>query len=75
MKRPFTAALSVDRCSYTITLRDGSAAQCMRKKTKGDLCTQHSRIVNGWSCEYCGGNDETPPGHCMDCERPKRTTP
>lgn len=21
-------------------------------------------------CEYCGGNDEDPQDHCMDCERP-----
>jgi hypothetical protein len=21
-------------------------------------------------CKYCGGNDETPPDHCMDCTRP-----
>lgn len=21
-------------------------------------------------CEYCGGNDESPPDHCMDCARP-----
>ena len=24
-------------------------------------------------CEYCGGNDESPPNHCMDCARPQRT--
>ena len=23
-------------------------------------------------CEYCGGNDENPPDHCMDCARPQR---
>lgn len=23
-------------------------------------------------CEYCGGNDETPPDHCMDCARPNQ---
>jgi hypothetical protein len=22
-------------------------------------------------CEYCGGNDETPPEHTQDCSRPK----
>ena len=22
-------------------------------------------------CEYCGGNDENPPNHCMDCARPQ----
>ena len=22
-------------------------------------------------CEYCGGNDENPPDHCMDCARPQ----
>lgn len=21
-------------------------------------------------CAYCGGNDETPQDHCMDCQRP-----
>lgn len=21
-------------------------------------------------CPYCGGNDENPPDHCMDCTRP-----
>jgi len=24
-------------------------------------------------CEYCGGNDENPPDHCMDCASPQRT--
>jgi hypothetical protein len=24
-------------------------------------------------CEYCCGNDENPPDHCMDCARPQRT--
>jgi hypothetical protein len=22
-------------------------------------------------CEYCGGNDENPPDHCMDCAQPQ----
>lgn len=24
-------------------------------------------------CEYCGGNDDDPPDHCMDCTRPGNT--
>ena len=24
----------------------------------------------GFSCAYCGGNDEDPQDHCVDCERP-----
>ena len=28
------------------------------------------RPVQGTFCEYCGGNDEEPVDHCMDCTRP-----
>jgi hypothetical protein len=43
-KRAFTAATSAQRCKRDIRLRDGSGAQCMRKATTGDLCTQHAKL-------------------------------
>lgn len=61
------------RCEWTVTLKDGSGAQCGRLKKVGRLCKQHSKMENAWYCEYCGtGNDEYPPQHTVDCERPKR---
>lgn len=73
MTRRFIDAPSELRCSWTVTLRDGSEAQCGRYRRLGDpqLCTQHAKMHAAWSCEYCGGNDELPPDHCMDCERPR----
>jgi hypothetical protein len=70
MKRVFIDALTEERCTWTVKLRDGSTAQCGRRKVVGDLCTQHAKIA-ARSCEYCGGNDENPPDHCMDCARPR----
>jgi DnaJ-class molecular chaperone len=71
VRRAFTAPVDDDRCRWDISLRgDKSAARCMRRHTDGSLCTQHARIAARWSCEYCGGNDELPPDHCMDCTRP-----
>jgi hypothetical protein len=62
------------RCQWDITLRDGSKAQCGRRKALGQLCTQHDKMHAQWACEYCGGNDELPPDHCMDCSRPPEPT-
>jgi hypothetical protein len=59
------------RCEWTIKLADGSEAQCGRRKVRGLLCTQHQKMHDAWPrCEYCGNNDELPPGCCMDCTRP-----
>lgn len=69
-RRRFIDAPSEDRCAWTIKLKDGSEAQCGRRKTDGDLCTQHSKMAERPFCSYCGGNDELPPDHCADCERP-----
>lgn len=44
MTRRFVDAPQDCRCTATITLRDKSTAQCGRKATEGDLCTQHARI-------------------------------
>lgn len=66
-KRRFFDAHYDERCMYTITLSDGSAAQCGRRKTVGELCTQHAKIVAAWHCDHCGGNDEFPPDHTQDC--------
>ena len=70
MSRRFIDAPYELRCGWTITLRDGSKAQCGRHHTNGRLCTQHEKMRAAWGCAYCGGNDETPPDHCMDCTRP-----
>jgi len=53
--RAFTAALAEKRCRQDITLRDGSAAQCMRKEAWDGLglCWQHQKKVraNGCDCQ------------------------
>lgn len=72
MKRRFIDAPSELRCEWEITLRDGSKAQCGRRKAVRNLCTQHANMQAQWSCAYCGGNDQLPPDHCMDCERPTK---
>lgn len=70
MARRFIDASAEERCEWTVTLRDGSTAQCGRRHTDGQLCTQHAKMAARWSCAYCGGNDELPPDHCADCTRP-----
>jgi hypothetical protein len=52
-------------------LSDGSLARCMRRATVGNLRAQHARMTAAFRCEYCGGNDELPPDHCLDCGRPQ----
>lgn len=71
-KRAFIDAPSNVRCKWTITLKDGSKAQCGRRQKDGRLCAQHRRIRDAFKCEYCGtGNDDYPPEHTMDCESRK----
>ena len=70
MKRRFIDAPTEQRCEAELTLKDGSLAQCGRYKKVGNLCTQHAKMTAAFRCEYCGGNDELPPDHCMDCTRP-----
>lgn len=69
-KRRFVDALNDERCQWTVKMPDGSDAQCGRRHTDGQLCTQHAKMRSAWSCNYCGGNDSSPPEHCMDCSRP-----
>lgn len=45
MTHRFIDAPYDQRCAWTITLRDGSTAQCGRHKTKGQFCTQHARMA------------------------------
>ena len=73
-KRVFTDALYPLRCKAEIKLRDRSLAQCGRAAKVEGLCTQHHRIVESWSCDYCGGSDEIPPQHTQDCSRPGQVT-
>lgn len=71
--RRFVDASSEERCQWTIRLRGGGKddfARCGRHHVDGQLCTQHAKMAAAWSCEYCGGNDELPPDHTMDCTRP-----
>lgn len=72
-RRQFTALLE-ERCAWAVTLRDGSKAQCRRRKVNEHFCNQHIYMAVAWSCEYCGGNDEPQPDHCMDCSRPSKAT-
>lgn len=69
MKRRFIDAPRELRCEWTITLRDGSKAQCGRYRRLGarNLCTQHRKMHGAMKFPCCGGNDELPPDHCMDC--------
>ncbi len=39
--RTFTDAPIADRCTATITLSDGSTAQCGRRRYRGVFCWQH----------------------------------
>ena len=43
-RRIFKDAPTESRCIWTITMRDGSKAQCGRRKVQGDFCTQHKKI-------------------------------
>ena len=60
--RFFAAPTDSDRCTADRKpLKDGSGARCMRKREPGrPYCSIHR-------FECCGGNDETPKDHCMDC--------
>lgn len=71
MKRMFTAAFDDVRCRADIRLKDGSGAQCMRKRVNGRYCVQHTKIFDErFKC--CGGNDDgRRPEHTQDCEGPK----
>lgn len=69
-RRQFVDATGADRCHADVTLRDKSLAQCGRRAVVGELCTQHAKIAARFSCEFCGGNDDPVPGHCMDCAKP-----
>jgi hypothetical protein len=40
----------------------------LSRKQNGHPCQPAQEPV---FCEYCGGNDENPPNHCMDCARPQ----
>lgn len=55
------------RCQWDVTLRDGSKAQCGRRRKIGQLCTQHHKMHEAASFPCCGGTDELPPEHTMDC--------
>jgi len=44
MKRKWTDAPNDQRCRYDITLRDGSKAQCGRRRVNGDYCKQHQNM-------------------------------
>lgn len=71
MRRYYMAALEEDRCVWETKVgRRGETGRCMRAHVDGHLCTQHRKMADLWSCEYCGGNDEYPKDHCQDCARP-----
>jgi hypothetical protein len=76
MQRRFIDAPNELRCEWNITLRDGSKAQCGRYCRLGEyhLCAQHKKMHDAMRFPCCGGNDELPPGHCMDCEERTTTT-
>lgn len=53
MKRKFLAPPAGTRCKATISLRDGSGAQCMRREAWDGLglCWQHQRAANKAECD------------------------
>jgi hypothetical protein len=53
MKRKFTAPPTDERCQHTVTLGDGSTAQCMRREAWDGLglCWQHQRKANEGECD------------------------
>jgi hypothetical protein len=54
-RRRFTAAEGEARCDATVTLRDGSSAQCMRRATIDGQCWQHAPCRHGFTTEArCG---------------------
>lgn len=44
-RRRFIDAPQGERCKAGVTLRDGSKAQCGRRKKDGDFCTQHALLA------------------------------
>ncbi|KAF1692693.1 hypothetical protein CSC64_06815 [Pseudoxanthomonas koreensis] len=73
--RRFIDAPTDMRCRWDVTLRDGSRAQCGRLRKHGDLCTQHQKMADTAHFPCCGGNDELPPDHTMDCQRAALSPP
>lgn len=48
-RRNYTAAPATSRCAFDIKLRDGSAAQCMRRSVSGyfnSYCKQHDKLMS-----------------------------
>lgn len=68
MKRRFVDAPADERCAWTVHLADGSEAQCGRYRKFNGLCTQHRKMREAMQFPCCGGSDENPPEHTMDCE-------
>lgn len=63
--RRFVDAPNETRCKWDRVLRDGSGAQCGRRRAVGDYCTQHARIANARPVV-------TPPAwvwHCAGCRQ------
>lgn len=64
IKRRYTAPPTSQRCECDrVPLRDGSEAQCMKRKAAGSrFCAQHTKIIYGWApseqtkCELAAGN-------------------
>lgn len=44
-KRKFIDTPLNERCVFTIKLRDGTFAQCGRKKKLNELCLQHHKKI------------------------------
>src|SRR5271156_2074153 len=44
MSRRFVDAGTSQRCAAVVRLRDGSTADCGRRRVREDLCTQHAKI-------------------------------
>lgn len=68
--RRFIDAQQEVRCKADVTLRDGSLAQCGRRRVVGDLCTQHAKIAGRKSCKFSGGNVFEAKAALARAERP-----
>lgn len=41
------------------------------ERAKNEAIDRWNERIKPSFCDYCGGNDEDPQDHCMDCEKPK----
>lgn len=56
MSRTFKDAKDGERCTFNITLKDKSRAQCGRKQVRDHVCLQHYRVTIKRKPVYCAAH-------------------